>query len=307
MTVAEPDPSALSIRAIAEGEGWRVVDVTCRSGPADRPYQELHHWTSIAVVLSGTFTYRSDRGRALMTPGSLLLGSAGTCFECGHEHGRGDRCIAFQFSRDLFEETASTLRGHAAARFSNARLPPLESLLPVLAEVRALAGAPDVLHAEELALSVASQALAIDNDLAEAPPAARDERRVAQAVQIIEARYAQPLSIAGLAREVGMGRRRFASAFRHVVGVTPYNYLLNLRLAAAARCLEDQALEEQAQCSVLEIALDAGFGDLSEFTRRFRARFGRPPALYRRDVRRRSPMGRGEVLTAREQSLNEDA
>jgi AraC-like DNA-binding protein len=33
---------------------------------------------------------------------------------------------------------------------------------------------------------------------------------------------------------------------------------------------------------VLQIALETGFGDLSEFTRRFRAKFGRPPGAYRR-------------------------
>jgi len=36
----------------------------------------------------------------------------------------------------------------------------------------------------------------------------------------------------------------------------------------------------------LDIALSAGFSDLSEFTRRFRARFGVPPAAYRRRHRR---------------------
>ena len=37
---------------------------------------------------------------------------------------------------------------------------------------------------------------------------------------------------------------------------------------------------------VLDIALDVGFGDLSEFTRRFRDRFGRPPAAFRRSYGR---------------------
>jgi AraC family transcriptional regulator len=37
---------------------------------------------------------------------------------------------------------------------------------------------------------------------------------------------------------------------------------------------------QEEQSSVLQIVLETGFGDLSEFTRRFRARFGRPPAKY---------------------------
>jgi len=51
-----------------------------------------------------------------------------------------------------------------------------------------------------------------------------------------------------------------------------------LRLEAAARRLREE------RSTVLAIALDVGFGDLSEFTRRFRAKFGKPPAQYRRDA-----------------------
>jgi hypothetical protein len=58
-------------------EGWRVVDVVCTSGPADRSFEEQHHSASISLVLSGTFLYRCDHGSWLMSPGSMLLGNAG--------------------------------------------------------------------------------------------------------------------------------------------------------------------------------------------------------------------------------------
>src|SRR5690242_18132991 len=91
MATPAPVRPGPSLRLLAEGAGWRVTEVTCRAGPQDRAYQEQHDWTCIAAVLDGTFRYRTVGGHALMTPGSLLLGGAGTCFECGHEHGRGDR------------------------------------------------------------------------------------------------------------------------------------------------------------------------------------------------------------------------
>jgi AraC-like DNA-binding protein len=272
----EPANAIPSTHALAQGQGWRVVEVICASGPADRPYEERHDWTSIAAVLGGTFTYRSSRGRALMTPGALLLGNAGSCFECGHEHGRGDRCIAFQFAPALMDETAGALGGVTKPAFRNARIPPLESLLPIFAQIRALGGAPDTLRAEELALSVAAAALALDQGVPETPPRARDERRIAKAVRILEAHHSEPLTITELARDAGMTRRRFAAVFRHVVGATPYNYVLNLRLDTAARRLRE------THSPVLQVALESGFGDLSEFTRRFHARFGKPPAQFRR-------------------------
>src|SRR5262249_15078830 len=94
-------------RIIAQGEGWRVADVICTSGPEDRPFEEQHHRFSIAIVAAGSFQYRSRLGRELMTPGSIMLGNAGQCYECGHEHGAGDRCVAFWYAPDYFDRLAA--------------------------------------------------------------------------------------------------------------------------------------------------------------------------------------------------------
>jgi AraC family transcriptional regulator len=279
MATPAPALSVPSVRTLAEGAGWRVAEVTCRAGPQDPIYQEQHDWTCIAAVLDGTFQYRAAHGQALMTPGSLLLGNAGTCFECGHAHGRGDRCVTFQFAPDLVEDTAGALRGATGAEFRAVRIPPLDRLLPLMARIRGLVRAPDALRAEDLALSLAATVLALNQDTTEAPPDARHERRITQAVRLIEARFTDKLTIADLARAVGMRRRQFASVFRQVTGVTPYRYILHCRLVAAAGRLRD------GRSSVLEVALETGFGDLSEFTRRFHATFGHPPALYRRGGR----------------------
>jgi AraC family transcriptional regulator len=282
---ADEATALLSARVLARGEGWRVTEVVCRAGPRDRPFEERHEWTSVAAVLGGAFTYRSAQGRALLAAGSLLLGEGGSCFECGHEHGSGDRCVAFQFAPALVDETRGGVPGARRGGFRRAGIPPLEALLPAFARARALARAPDPVTAEggaeELALGVLATALALDRGVAEAPSSAREEARASRAARLIEARYAEPLTVAELARDVGLGRRRFASAFKRAVGVTPYNYLLNRRLAAAA-----ERLGADDGASVLAIALDVGFGDLSEFTRRFRAKFGRPPAAYRQSFGR---------------------
>ena len=82
-------------RILAQGDGWSVSDVICTAGPHDRAFEEQHSRMCIAIVTAGSFQYRSNVGCELMTPGSLLLGNAGQYFECGHEHGVGDRCLSF--------------------------------------------------------------------------------------------------------------------------------------------------------------------------------------------------------------------
>src|SRR5262245_9412879 len=93
-------------RLVASGDGWRVRGVVCTCGPDDRPFQERQGWTSISIVLAGTFVYRSERGPSLMSPGAVLLGYAGDGFECSHQHGHGDRCLSFQFAPDLVDRLA---------------------------------------------------------------------------------------------------------------------------------------------------------------------------------------------------------
>src|SRR5919201_2606759 len=108
-------PGHLTSRVLAQGDGWTVQDVVCTSGPQDHPFEEQHSGFTIALVLAGTFQYRastrfSGRDGELMTPGSLLLGNASQHFECGHEHGTGDRCLSFCYAPQYFESIAVEAR-----------------------------------------------------------------------------------------------------------------------------------------------------------------------------------------------------
>src|SRR5258706_10637946 len=124
---AAPSPSPSS-RVIARGEGWQIGEVICRSGPQDRPFEEQHDTTAIAVVVAGSFRYRAVTGTALLYPGAMLLANAGTCFECGHEHATGDRCISFQYAPELFEEIAAAAAGSHRYRFAAPMVPPIPAL-----------------------------------------------------------------------------------------------------------------------------------------------------------------------------------
>jgi AraC family transcriptional regulator len=73
-----------------------------------------------------------------------------------------------------------------------------------------------------------------------------------------------------------MSRYHFLRTFRHVVGLTPHQFILRTRLHRAALALR------RSGRPVLEVALDAGFADLSTFNRRFRATMGVTPGAYRR-------------------------
>src|SRR3546814_10002889 len=84
----ETEADVLTSRPVAAGDSWIVREIICRAGPEQRAFEERHETVSISAVLGGTFRYRTEAGTALLHPGALLLGQAGACFECGHDHSR---------------------------------------------------------------------------------------------------------------------------------------------------------------------------------------------------------------------------
>ncbi|MBP7064080.1 AraC family transcriptional regulator [Ferrovibrio sp.] len=278
-----PIQPAIAARAMAQGRGWRLTEFVCRAGPADRPFEEQHEQVSIAAVLEGSFSYRADTGHALLHPGALMLGNAGACYECGHDHATGDRCLALHLAPELFAEISASAAGSARFRFPAAMLPAGRDLMAPL--VALLAAGEQQLPAEQAAIHLTERVVALLS--CQAAPRlvlkARDQRRIGNALQHIAAQAGEPLGLDDLAAVAGMSKYHFLRCFRSVTGLAPYEYLLNLRLRRAALRLC------QSSAPVAAIAFDCGFGDLSTFNARFKAQFGLSPRRFR--ARHRSPAG----------------
>lgn len=265
-------------RIVAEGDGWVVEDVVCTSGPDDRVYEEQHSHVRIAVVAAGTFQYRADchggTARTLMTPGSVLLAAHGQCFECSHDHSTGDRCLSFGYTPEYFESLTGDAGRHGRRVV---RLPPLRDLSPFVARACAgVTGDADVAWEElsiELGARVVDLATGCSPTLNRLPSNA--EARVSRTVRRIEDGPDARLTLKSLAREAGLSPYHFLRTFEQITGVTPHQYVRRTRLREAASKL----LAEPGQ--VLEIALDCGFGDVSNFNHAFRAEFGVSPRAYR--------------------------
>jgi AraC-like DNA-binding protein len=269
---------------LAGGEGWSIAEYVCCSGPDDRPFEERHERFAIVAVAEGSFRYRTDQGEALLYPGALMLGNAGAAYECGHEHGVGDRCICVHYAPALFEEIAA---GSRRQRFGAAMLPALPSLAALTVAVERVASGPaEAAAAEALAFALAEKvtATAAGEPSAQRGPKAADARRVSAVLREIEADAASPLDLGAMALRAGMSPYHFLRTFRRLTGVTPYRYVLELRLRRAAACIAD------TREPISAIAFDEGFGDLSTFNGRFRRTFSMTPSAYRAAYGRRSTL-----------------
>ncbi|TIO79307.1 MAG: AraC family transcriptional regulator [Mesorhizobium sp.] len=268
---------ATTDKNLASGPGWQVCDVICTARAGDRPFEEQHRSFCVAAVTRGAFRYRTREGTAMLAPGAILLGNPGACYECGHEHGAGDRCLSFHFAPAYMERIAADVPGARKLDFETPRLPPMPALAPLLAQAEAARETGDAGAFEDLGLNIAGAvvAAAAGSPRVAPAPSRRDQKRVAEAVRLIELNADRPLSVTELADGTATSPYHFLRTFRHVAGMTPYQFLLRTRLHRAAVRLRT------SNEAISTIAFDAGFNDLSTFNRRFRREMGEAPGAYR--------------------------
>lgn len=105
------------------------------------------------------------------------------------------------------------------------------------------------------------------------------EPRVAEAIRVMETHIDEPLTIAAIARRVGISPRGLEMLFARVVKTSPGAYYLALRLHAARRLVLDTKLP------VADIAVRTGFSAIASLSRAFRRQFGLSPSQARREAR----------------------
>jgi AraC family transcriptional regulator len=257
-------------RPIASGAGWRVQDIICTCGPDDHEAEELTAASSLALVLSGSFIVRDRHGTSLLSEGSYLLVNAGHCFACSHRHGEGDRCLSFRFEPEMFDRLAHDAGSKPV--FAHNRLPPLRPLAPLTARARRAMDHPEMMEEVAIELAAAAIGLSTQSDLAATPSHAG---RMSDVLRYMAAHSVAPHTVAKLASMAKLSPYHFLRSFKATTGVTPHQWLLRARLRAAADRLTT------TKTPVTDVALDVGFDDLSNFTRTFRAEFGRSPREYR--------------------------
>jgi AraC-like DNA-binding protein len=120
------------------------------------------------------------------------------------------------------------------------------------------------------------------------PMRTQDRRRAVEAALWIDACAHEDIDLATGARYVGLSVYHFLRIFSAVFGVTPHQYLVRSRLRRAARLLSEP------ERTVTDIALDVGFGDVSNFVRTFHRAAGVSPTRFRR-----ASQGDRKILQAR--------
>jgi AraC-like DNA-binding protein len=100
-------------------------------------------------------------------------------------------------------------------------------------------------------------------------------RHLVRAKDLADRRYAEPLTVADLARAAHLSPAHFSRAFRRAFGESPHQYLLTRRLERAA------ALLRTTDWSVADVCVAVGLTSVGSFTTSFGRMFGATPTAYR--------------------------
>jgi AraC family transcriptional regulator len=102
-----------------------------------------------------------------------------------------------------------------------------------------------------------------------------------QAIDLLHARFAEPLSLQTIAQSVGVHPVHLARVFREHHRCTVGEYIRRLRIEFACQQLVF------SRASLLEIALAAGFSDQSQFSHTFKRATGLTPGKFRAEAQPR--------------------
>jgi AraC-like DNA-binding protein len=102
--------------------------------------------------------------------------------------------------------------------------------------------------------------------------------RLKRVQEYVGAHLGEYISLADLAKVVGLSRMHFAAQFRAATGYRPHDYLLYRRIESA------KAILSSTDMRLAEVALSLGFQAQAHFSTVFKRLTGETPARWRRNV-----------------------
>ncbi len=108
----------------------------------------------------------------------------------------------------------------------------------------------------------------------------KNTKKMKQAVEYIEARFASDLNMAVVSNYVSMNYSLFSYSFKQYTGSNFVNYLKDIRMKEAQKMLADTDLK------IIEISQAVGYDNEKHFMKIFKATFGVSPSEYRKNMNR---------------------
>jgi AraC-like DNA-binding protein len=238
-----------------------------------RAARHFHLSPAIGIVSQGAMSSYARGAMHTLPTGTVLLINPGEVHAPRPALPQGWELRAFYFSNDFYAELSSSL-GLKDVRFSelfvNDELLTHNLLLLHMS-----------LEQSNSRLELQSKLLSIFGKLAQHyaqgslnnRPQKPEHGKVMRAKEFLIENYQRVVTLDTLAKVVGLSPYYLLRTFRSTVGITPHDFLTQIRVERAKRLL-------RLGSTISDVAADTGFVDQAHFTRRFREIMGVTPGRY---------------------------
>lgn len=242
-----------------------------------------HHFFSLLFVDEGTGTVRLGARGVRLEPGDVHLVMPGVAHDTrGIAHLGG---WVLEFTADVFGDANSTTRWLGFQRLgglADGKVPVPEPMRSLFAARLARLNRELEERAPAYQLAARAQLTLLLIDLARlVGPGALPSHftpLVEEVFAVIDAKFAEPLSLTGVARAVSRSPSHVTSAVRRQTGFTVLQWIAERRLYEARRRLRESDED------VAIVAERVGYGSVDHFIRQFRRAHGLTPAAWRRSL-----------------------
>jgi AraC family transcriptional regulator len=286
----------------SRGLGWsglRFERCESRHGLRELPEGSRHHLIFVGLS-TGQVSYEAagERAEREVTPGCVLVIPARTPLRATWSARIGYSLMLLE--PDVLDRVAEEVFGLSADQYllqqserrNDSTIADIAGVLAREALSRDRAGS---LFSQSLANMLAvhllrNYATGIEGDVLEpstlveergvqaaASTTAGQPRAVALALQFIHENYARELTLSDIAAAVNLSPFHLARLFKRTLGVSPYQYVLQVRVTSARSLL----VAGTGGSSLAEIAAAVGFADQSHLTRHFKRVTGVTPRQFR--------------------------
>jgi AraC-like DNA-binding protein len=234
--------------------------------------RHFHLSPAIGIVSQGVMSSYARGATHTLPTGTVFLINPGEVHAPGPALPRGWELRAFYFSNDFYAELSRSL-GLEDVRFSELFVN--DELL-----TQRLLSLHRSLEQSSSRLELQSKLLSIFGELAQryaqvplnnrTPP---EHGKVIRAKEFLIENYRRVITLDTLAKIVNLSPYYLLRTFRSNVGITPHDFLTQIRVERAKRLL-------RLGNSISDVAADTGFVDQAHLTRRFREIMGVTPGRY---------------------------
>ncbi|MFH0925759.1 MAG: AraC family transcriptional regulator [bacterium] len=238
--------------------------------------RHIHKTYCIGIIDEGAREIIIKNRSIIIPEKSLFILNPGVPHQCrsfeSKLHSYRIICVTTRFMKDLVNQIAETdqpIPYFPDIIFSDERvLTLINKFLLFLKEKKPL------MEREEVILALCSRLVL---NYAEFPPSVPEintrQEIIREICKYIEKNYPRDLSLSKIARKAGLSPFHFQRLFLKEIGISPHDYLVQLRIKKARELLLNGL-------DIIGVALDTGFADQSHFTRCFKKIMGVTPGRF---------------------------